>query len=411
VLDLFGELEPVTQRGDYTFKFNKNLGRPGWLRLTPAYSVRLVKDLITTLPGDVNVLDPFSGTATTGLVAAEHGNSARTFDINPFLIWVGNLKCDSYSSEIIEEISSAAQLAIDGVESSIDDANWQPPIFNIERWWAPHTLKVLAALRARLVEQFGETKESSQGGLVWIAFCRLIIETSSAAFNQQSMSFHDDVQHYEVEHVIELFRVILDSILTSASSKILGDARVMKIDAREIPPMEMTFGRVITSPPYPNRMSYIRELRPYMYWTKFLEEAKEAGELDWKAIGGTWGIASSRLSDWETKEEGLPPKIFDVYKAICSAESKNAKLLGTYVLKYFHDMHMHLRSIRGVLEHGAQLHYIVGNSTFFGNMVDTAGLLEDSFNILGYTSVKSSVIRKRNSKKELFEYNVSAIWP
>lgn len=42
-----------------------------------------------------------------------------------------------------------------------------------------------------------------------------------------------------------------------------------------------------TSPHYPNRISYIRELRPYMYWMKFLGEAREAGEMDWKAIGGT----------------------------------------------------------------------------------------------------------------------------
>jgi DNA modification methylase len=38
------------------------------------------------------ILDPFSGTATTGLVAAEEGLSAQLFDINPFLVWFGNAK-------------------------------------------------------------------------------------------------------------------------------------------------------------------------------------------------------------------------------------------------------------------------------------------------------------------------------
>jgi hypothetical protein len=32
----------VKQRSDYTFKYNQKLGRHGWLRLTPAYSVKLV---------------------------------------------------------------------------------------------------------------------------------------------------------------------------------------------------------------------------------------------------------------------------------------------------------------------------------------------------------------------------------
>lgn len=409
MLDLFDE--PITQRADYTFKFNKGLGRHGWLRLTPAYSVKLVKDLIANDSTDINILDPFSGTATTGLVAAEHGNEARTFDINPFLIWVGNLKCRTYTKAEIKKISQGIEIAVAKVEPSINESHWQPPIFNIERWWSPHTLKTLAALRTHLVAQFGEAKESGAGGLAWIAFSRLIIETSAAAFNHQSMSFHADVQHYEIEHTLEIFAIICKNILDSAASEIAGKAIVMEMDAREIKPFGMKFGRVITSPPYPNRMSYIRELRPYMYWTRFLEEAKEAGELDWKAIGGTWGIASSRLSDWESKHESLPKTVFSVYEKICNAESKNGVLLGTYVLKYFHDMHMHLDSLRAILEPGAKLHYIVGNSTFFGIMVDTAGLLEESMQVLGYKDIKSTIIRKRNSKKELFEYDVSATWP
>ncbi len=61
------------QRSDYTFKYNKQLGRHGWLRLTPAYSVKLVKEIIDSVPKDSFILDPFSGTATSGLVAAEQG--------------------------------------------------------------------------------------------------------------------------------------------------------------------------------------------------------------------------------------------------------------------------------------------------------------------------------------------------
>ena len=49
-------------------------------------------------------------------------------------------------------------------------------------------------------------------------------------------------------------------------------------------------------------MSYIRELRPYMYWLSYLRDGREAGELDWKAIGGTWGIATSRVGKWSPSE-------------------------------------------------------------------------------------------------------------
>jgi len=42
----------VAKRSDYTFKYNKKLGRHGWLHLTPAYSVKLVTEIIDNIPED-----------------------------------------------------------------------------------------------------------------------------------------------------------------------------------------------------------------------------------------------------------------------------------------------------------------------------------------------------------------------
>lgn len=36
----------VQQNAQYTFKYNTSIGRHGWLRLTPAYSVRLVEEIL-----------------------------------------------------------------------------------------------------------------------------------------------------------------------------------------------------------------------------------------------------------------------------------------------------------------------------------------------------------------------------
>ena len=83
----------TTQNAQYTFKYNSSLGRHGWLRLTPAYSVRLVEEILTELdytPGCV--MEPFSGTGTTELVCANRGISSFALEINPFLVWLGNAK-------------------------------------------------------------------------------------------------------------------------------------------------------------------------------------------------------------------------------------------------------------------------------------------------------------------------------
>lgn len=52
--------EAITQNAQYTFKYNSSLGRHGWLRLTPAYSVRLVEEILAELDYTPRcVMEPF----------------------------------------------------------------------------------------------------------------------------------------------------------------------------------------------------------------------------------------------------------------------------------------------------------------------------------------------------------------
>ncbi len=401
----------LNQHSDYTFKYNQKLGRHGWLRLTPAYSVKLVKEMIDNIPEDSFILDPFSGTATTGLVAAEYGLSAHCLDINPFLIWLGNAKCWNYSKAELKQLKAGIDKSLTKYQKMAYKDNWLPNIHNITRWWSEDTLKFLAALRQALVNQFGEPKADKVSSLAWIAFCRLVIETSSAAFNHVSMSFHDEVTKYDIEQIASLYLEIIEAIIQSADEKISGLASVHFTDSRKpVLINDMKYSHVITSPPYPNRISYIRELRPYMYWTKFLDTAREAGELDWKAIGGTWGVATSRLYDWKSKRLELPESLQRVVSQILETKEKNALLMANYVWRYFHDMHLHFQNLRKSLQKGAVLSYIVGNSSFYGVQVHTEKLLEDSLKSLGYTNIGNLCVRKRNSKKELYEYCVYATW-
>lgn len=96
---------------------------------------------------------------------------------------------------------------------------------------------------------------------------------------------------------------------------------VYHCDSKKIP-FELTnaFDTVITSPPYPNRISYIRELRPYMYWLDFLSSSEQASVMDWNTIGGTWGSATSRLSTWTCDDTQLPSYLYDIVGQINRAD-------------------------------------------------------------------------------------------
>ncbi|HET9933453.1 MAG TPA: hypothetical protein VFQ35_22265, partial [Polyangiaceae bacterium] len=161
--------------------------------------------------------------------------------------------------------------------------------------------------------------------------------------------------------------------------------------------------------PYPNRMSYVRELRPYMYWLGYLSDGRAAGELDWQAIGGTWGTATSRVGRWEPGEgDHVPVRGFE---ALVRRVAERSPLLARYLHKYFADMARHCRDLYPALKSGGKLHYVVGNSKFYDVMVPVERIFAELFEAAGFTKASARAIRKRSSKRELFEFLVSAEKP
>src|SRR5262245_36004668 len=96
----------VTSDG-HTFRGNLKSTRHGWLRLTPAYSVRLVGSLLERAAADAPVLDPFCGTGTTLLACSERGVACDTTDINPFLLWLARAKVAHYRATSIDAARDA----------------------------------------------------------------------------------------------------------------------------------------------------------------------------------------------------------------------------------------------------------------------------------------------------------------
>jgi len=403
----------LLQRSDYTHKFNAKTGRHGWLRLTPAYSVKVVEELILQCDRPMRIFDPFCGTATTALSAAYHGHEGTTTDINPFLVWLGQAKAACYSPADLAATRDACARSVALVAQKKVGPVPLPPIHNIGRWWSPGALGFLCLLRAA-IDMVSE-RLSPERDLLLVAFCRTLISLSNAAFNHQSMSFKDAAQlPFAFDHdMAGMFAEDVRFVLAGAGENPVGRAKVLLGDARCSAGLgEGIFDRVITSPPYSNRMSYIRELRPYMYWLGFLINGRDAGELDWAAIGGTWGIATSRLIEWQRPAERYAHSALEeAVTKIAHADHKNGALLSNYVAKYFEDIWLHFRNLPPILAPGAGLHYIVGNSTFYGVLLPVEKIYAAMLETLGFKKIECRAIRKRNSKKELIEFDVAAVWP
>ncbi len=404
----------TTQRAELTFKQNVAHGRHGWLRLTPAYSVGLVNQVLDEFGGGARrVFEPFSGTGTTPLCAGYRGLSAVATDINPFLIWLGKVKSATYAPSDKSALLSTAQRLARRLRGDRARRTEIPSLKNIERWWHPAQLAFVTGLR-------GEVAALPDGpvrDLLDVAFCRTLIALSNAAFNHQSMSFKsaDDGAQVAPDSerlratFVEQFLGDVATVSQSVTDNPSGTVRILRRDARAgASGRKGSFDLLITSPPYPNRMSYIRELRPYMYWLSFLGHSREAGQLDWDAIGGTWGSATSRLATWSPSGAYVPRYLSPILRDIRGGNSKYGELMARYVHKYFDDMFRHFEAAVDVVRPGGTAHYIVGNSAFYGHVVPVERIYADQLSKAGFGRTSVRTLRKRNSKKELFEFHVIA---
>ncbi len=407
----------LSSRRDLTFRQNAQQGRHGWLRLTPAYSVNVVSEILRSEAPRIGVLDPYSGTGTTALCASESGLPAQATDINPFLVWLARAKTARYSAAVVRDTRVVVDLVSHHAANGILPVA-PPPIHNIERWWPPPVLHALCAVRAAIEEY--TTARSGARRLLDVAFCRTVIGVSAAAFNHQSMSFKTATagpppkRSASLRQVSAHFRTSAAAVIEAVSPNPLGATRILIADARDLKPVEpASFDLVVTSPPYVNRMSYIRELRPYMYWLGYLENARDAGELDWRAVGGTWGIATSRIATWVPASDGhaLPLVVSASLRAIRQSQGQSADLLARYVHKYFGDVRQHIAAVAARIAPGGRVHYIVGNSSFYGQLVPTEQAYAELLREAGFAQVAVKALRKRNSKRELVEFDVVGTMP
>ena len=397
-------------RQRFTFHGNLKSTRHGWLRLTPAYSVHWVREQLEECRGaKLPVLDPFCGTGTTLLACAELGVDCDAIDINPFLVWLARAKTGRYGVQAVGDAARCVRAMAKAAAGPGSAEPWIPPLYRIDRWWQSDILRGLGRAFAVGRRRFPRLDVPAQD-LVRLAFCRALIATANVSFGHQSMSFRRASGARRTSSEVAAALESAFSELADAAARPLPRARhnVVLGDSRR--PHELLagkrYGRVITSPPYPNRMSYIRELRPYMYWLGYLTERSDAGELDWAAIGGTWGSATSNLSGWKP-DRGAAIQ-FPGFARIVARIGRTSDLLARYVSKYFHDMALHVQGLARLVAPAGEVRYVIGNSKFYDVIVPAQEIFAAEFEAAGFGKTRIEVLRKRTSKAELFEYIVSA---
>lgn len=385
-----------------TYQANRQQPRHGWLHLTPAYAADLVDAILDQVPPGAQIFDPFAGSGTTLIRAAERGFASSGWDINPFLCDVIRAKSLVLSAEQARAALTRAEALTARAVDYNGDLLAQPAMHNIERWWSQTHRLQLRQLKTLVWQE----DDSAASLLQRLAFAACVKAAARVDHRHHSLSFSDSDSNCAIfDYFLNSIRSMLDDCqqpLPQQPSITLHDAR------RPLP--EAQYDVLITSPPYPNRMSYMRELRPYLYWLDYMEAAHAVADLDWQAIGGSWGTATNRLQHWSpaSSDHAVPALI----RCLAQLPSRgSSELITRYLIRYSYDILAHLQSMRQCLHPGARLHYIIGNASYYGSGFDSDALFCELLAVSGYSEIDCRQLRRRSSSRRLYEYEVSARLP
>lgn len=390
-----------------------------WFRLTPSFGPELVHEMFERLElgQESVVLDPFSGAGTTIIESKLEGRTAVGFEINPLLHFVNEACLEwgvspvSLRSEL-NRLKSEVQKGVGVSLSDIESFDLSiPPIHNPTRWWRPDVLVQLLFLRRAILE----TEDGSVRKLLLLALAGVLVpDLTNVTLGKLQLHFidrtndHIDVWQAYAEHV-ELIAGDLEALQRSGAHE-RGHATCYHQNSLDLAGLELPgkVSGVITSPPYPNRYSYVWNTRPHLYMLGLMENAKEASDLDKKTIGGTWGTATSELS-----KGVFDPINLSVEQAVLSTVDQirqHDNMMANYVMHYFNRLTRQIIEMERIAEADIRLAYVVGNSWIKGVYVETDVILANIIDGLGlgYKTFDIHRFRRRHSGVRLYETIVYA---
>lgn len=387
----------------------------GWFRLTPSFGPELVQHTLAKMETGEHdvVLDPFSGAGTTLIEARLQGLRAVGFELNPLLHFVcrvstnWGLDVQALRADLRTIKTQTQQAQRQAIGKRPDQLGLDvPPIHNIDRWWRPDVQIDLLLVR----DSIEHLENPANRDFFLLALAGVLVpDLTNVTLGRLQLHFIDRTN--DTIDVLGSFvryaeRMIAD-VERHGATRDYPRADVFHVDSTSLPNLEMPpASRVVTSPPYPNRYSYVWNTRPHLYLLRLMNTGKEAADLDKKAIGGTWGTATSMLAKGELRAES--DEVASTVGPIVSEIRQKDNLMANYVMKYFNMLARQVREQERYLAPQARLAYVVGCSRVSGVYVETDVLLGRILEGMGYRLDEVERFRKRHSDKDLHESTVFA---
>ena len=301
------------------------------------------------------VFDPFGGSGTTALEAIRLGRRALSLDANPIAALIGRVKTAKIESNALSELnilhaSLRAFTSSMPVDPSILVEQFQsyaPIIANRQKWFPDSSFGELAYIRSKIIQITDPTAQDI--GL--LALSRTVL---SASFQDSETRYKSVPRNIPVgettRRYIKEFEAVMRTVTKNASATRYGITRFLLGDAREISATDIpnsSVDLIVTSPPYGNATDYHLYHRFRLLWM------------------------------------GYDPVVFG--KQEIGSHLKHQRESSGFE-EYFNDMVLSLTEMCRVLKNGRYAVLVIGDSIYNGNTYDTARLLLERSQAIGFST-------------------------
>lgn len=318
---------------------------------------------------DSCVVDPFCGSGTTLVEAANFGASSYGLDIDPIARLVSTVKTTPISAGKLLKLKTDIATRINRKRR----AEFRPEIPTLAHWFSEEAIQSLGIIRD-VIEEYRIDAASYRFLIVCFAS---IIRRASNADNQTQKTYVSHTKIKRPEHAITLFHKAVDdyssrlsSLSRSGSAKIIHASSALDFgdywERKRLPQADL----IITSPPYLNSVDYVYNQMAEYFWIGDLYGMEtQALQNEYKRnYVGTTSVGR------DVYAEGLSTGFPDV-DAVAGRIFRKSKKNGYVVAKYFTDMRKHFSQAAKVVTEGGHYVMVVGDSQVSGEPVAVSDLL------------------------------------
>jgi putative RNA methylase family UPF0020 len=354
-----------------------------WFRYREGFSPALN----TELGLGQRILDPFCGSGSIMVGAAQQGRASVGIDVNPLAAFVSRVKL----SPLIAADVSACTAFQDGFEAQFAAAQpWPAPALRITaKVFEPRILDAVLRLRA-LIE--ARAANGAQRDFLLLAWLSILQDVGSYFKEGNGIKYRNRKRRkdgyvvrpdgqWQLERfgadqeafVRAAFQAKLTEMLADAGAWGRGDwsrQQVIEGDALQVTEKlgAASFDSVVFSPPYANRFDYFESQKVELWFGGFVDSYDDLGSLRKRSLRSHLGAAlDSAVVDL--------PEVEALIDRIDPASYAVRMRVPALIRGYFSDMATILRRCRHLLVPGGQCCVVVGNSAYGGVIIPTDELI------------------------------------